>query len=273
MSFLSDEGSVESSRPREGIEIILPSVTYRIATGTRDIEIHGEAYTAAPAQRNEIVVPRNGDSTTPELVLHPKHPLVSRFMLGGVPPRNILVNVYRKQTGGAVEVVWRGRVTSLTWRDGLPVFAMPSRQLLLLDRRLPSFSVGKHCPHLLYGPNCKANRAGFRVATTIASVNGTSITVASMGAHPNTWARYGELLHVATGELMTIAEQTGSVLTIPQPIGGMRTGDAVEVFAGCARTIDVCHGKFDNRRNFGGFPHLNVDNIPVPPGFGVYVSS
>jgi hypothetical protein len=273
MGFLDDEASVEHSQPREGIEITIAGQVHRLATGTRDIVIDGAKFTATPAHRPELIVPDLGSDATPQLTIYPQHPAVVRYMLGAVPPRNIPVNVYRIQTSGDVEVIWRGRITSLTWRDGLAVFTVPSRHLLLVDRRLPSFSVGKHCPHVLYAANCRAPRASFKVTTTIALVSGHSITVASMGAHPDNYAQFGELVHVATGEPMTIAEQVGTTLTVPAPLGGMQTGDAVEVYAGCARSIDVCNDKFNNRVHFGNDPHLNADNIVVPPGFGVYTSA
>lgn len=273
MTFLASESSVEGSEPREGIEIILPAETIRISTGTRDIVINSETYTATPTQRAELVVPRANDDSIVNLMIDRQHSLVSRYMRGHVPPRSILVNVYRRQ-GADYECVWRGRITAVRFDGDLAVFSMPSRLLLLVDRRLPTFSVSKRCPHTLYATGtCKVTRASFKVTTTITLVNGRTISVAGIGGNPDNWAQFGELVHVASGEPMTIAEQVGTQLTIPAPIGGMNTGDSVEIYAGCDRLVATCHTKFSNRVHFGMFPQLNDENIPVPPGFGVAVSA
>jgi uncharacterized phage protein (TIGR02218 family) len=33
-------------------------------------------------------------------------------------------------------------------------------------------------------------------------------------------------------------------------------GDAFEITAGCDKTFETCKAKFDNHRNFRGFPHM-----------------
>jgi hypothetical protein len=49
-------------------------------------------------------------------------------------------------------------------------------------------------------------------------------------------------------------------VTILSAINGLKAGDIVEVYAGCARDLDTCLNKFNNTINFGGFPYIPLNN-------------
>lgn len=271
MTFISDESSVESSRPREGIELILPSgEAFRIATGTRDITIAGEVYTARPAQRGAISVAQPSKDSPVTVTMPAASPFAERYLT--TAPRRVDVNIRRKQAGGDERIVWRGYIAGATLGVGVIHFAVPSRVVSLTDRRLPVITVGRSCPHILYDSNCRVARTSFRQVTTIASFEGRIVTVASMGAHPDGWATYGELLHVASGERMTVFEQAGTKITLQLPIAGIADGDSVEVYAGCDHDIATCATKFSNVANFGGMPNLPRRNVFDLSGYGVYSS-
>ncbi|MBA3457108.1 MAG: phage BR0599 family protein [Deltaproteobacteria bacterium] len=263
---------METSQPREGIEIILPAVTYRLATGTRDLVINGQTFKAMAGNRSGIQIAHLEGRGEVTLSLPAAHPFVAKYMAGGVPPRLVLINIHRKQAGGEVQTMWRGHVASMTFADHVANFSVPSRPIAMLARRLPTFTVGRSCGHILYDSNCRVLRASFQVTTTVVSANGRIVNVASMGVHPDSWAQFGEVLHVLTGERMTIVEQIGTTITVQQPIGEIKTGDAVEVYAGCDHTIGTCRDKFANVPNFGGLPNLPVSNPFFRNGLGRYQS-
>jgi hypothetical protein len=91
------------------------------------------------------------------------------------------------------------------------------------------------------------------------------------------WAKFGEFVHVASGERMTIRLQTDlnpgvstvADLSLQMPIVGLQIGDSVEVYAGCDWLVQTCNGKFGNKNNFGGFPELPTKNPFIPAGYGV----
>lgn len=272
MTYLSDESSTELSAPREGVELILPGgQTYRVATGTRDVTLNGELYTAQPAQRGAIGVAQPSQDGPVKLTMPIASPFVERFLT--TSPRRVDVNIRRAQSGGQERVVWRGHIAGATLDPGIVVFDVPARAGALLERRLPVITLGRSCGHSLYNDNCGVARASFQQNTTIAGFDGREITVASMGAHADDWARFGELVHVPTGERMTVFDHTGTKLTLERPLHGIKIGDAVQVFAGCDLTVGTCVGKFTNVVRYGGAPHLPRANMFLPTnGFGVYTS-
>ncbi len=272
MTWIADESSVESSRPFEAIEIATPAVTYRIATGSRDIVIAGAKYTASPASRKEIGVSFVRNSRELTISLPVSHAFSQRYLQGS-PPKTIVVTVYRQQpVSGETERIWRGLVTSCAVDGHIASFRVPATSGEALERRLPTVTAGRECPHILYDGNCQVARASFRVTTTVAGVSGNNVTVASVGGNPNQWAQFGELVHLPTGERMTINAQVDGVITMQLPISGLAFGDAIELYAGCAHDIITCGTKFSNVVNYGGILYMPRGNVFLPNGFGVYQS-
>lgn len=270
MTFAQDEGSVQSSAPREGIEIIFPAFTERIATGDQDVPINGFTYKAAPGVRGEIVVDVAGIPGSLQLTLPVGQRCVQRYLQNAIPPRQITVNVWRlQQVSGQVQRVWTGYWTSLSIDGNLAKVLVPARLGFELQRRLPTITVDRTCPHVLYDANCTVNRAAFVVTTTVALVEGARITLAATGGVPDQWEQFGELVHVASGERMTISSQVGAVVEMQFPIAELKDGDTVQVYAGCDHGVGTCHTKFLNQQNFGGLPQLPATN-PFVPGSGIY---
>lgn len=273
MTLLAEESSAETSEPREAIEMIVSGIqAYRVATGTRDIVIGAQTYTAYPSNREEVKIGTSGNGSDLVIRLPLAHAVPQRYLAIGVPPRRIAVVVYRKQAGGDYESIWRGDVTSLGVNGQVALLRVPARVSEVLQRRCSTLSVGRLCPHVLYDSNCKVARAGFTVSTTVADVNGRVVKVASIGGHPDQWSQFGELLHTSSGERMTIQDQTGTTITMQLGIYELEVGDAVQVFAGCDHGIATCRVTFANRVNFGGQPQLNTERVDAPEGFGIKVT-
>lgn len=273
MTLLADESGIETSRPREGIELIMSGVrTWRVATGTRDIVINGQTYTAYPSQRDEVSIASSKDETECSVRLPLKHPVPQRWLAGN-PPRLLEVNVYRAQLdSGEFEQIWRGYVTGLSAnsRSGIATLRVPSRLAARLDREVPTFTAGKLCNHDLYDRNCGVSRAAHTVATTVTSISGRTMKVAAISGNPDQWAQFGDVLHVSSNERVTIVSQVGTTLTLKAALVGVSVGDAVEVSAGCAHDVATCHAEFSNRPNFGGFPQMNAYSFYKLMGYTIY---
>jgi uncharacterized phage protein (TIGR02218 family) len=272
-TFLDAEREREST-VREGIEIILPAVTYRIASGTRDVSIDGETFTASPAGRDEVGVASATEENALIVTLPLSHAAIVRYLRGGIPPRQMFVNLWRRHGTDDAETLWRGQVTSIAADTGAHVakLRVVSSAFVQARRRLPTVTVGRGCPHILYAANtCRVSRASFVVAATVASYNGRVVTLSTVGGNPSQWARGGELVHVASGERMTVQDQTGLDVTCQAQIQELALGDAVELYAGCDHSVAACRDKFSNMANYGGFPQLETEK-PFQPGAGFGVS-
>lgn len=281
-TFLEDESSRQSSRPTEFYDIVLSTgITYRIAAGPRDLQVGNKLYKASPIARTNIDDSQAQQRKDVTISLPPDHPVVTRWMAMGVPPRQVLVTCWRKQErSGVIEQQWSGLVTSIECTSSLAKFTVPARTTDSMKRMLPTISSGPNCVHMLYDSMCRVDRAAFKVATTAILVDGRDVQVdlGDLSRIGNQWTEGGELLHVPTGERMTVARQqdldpthTLATLSLQDPIPELRTGNAIEIYAGCAHDVVTCNQKFGNQKNFLGDAYKPTRNPTVPNGFGVIV--
>ncbi|RPH65006.1 MAG: hypothetical protein EHM89_00255 [Acidobacteria bacterium] len=291
-TFAEDEASAEDSEPREFCDITYGDVEHRIAFGIRDLQVDSVLYTATPAARGEVGVNASGDTRELVLTLPIDHALPTRYTQQGIPPKKITVTLWRKQVvSGEIERLWVGDITSMACDDKgtEATFRVPSRAGEMLLRVIPNVTVGRNCPHILYDTMCRIERAGsnpdaipYMLTTTVLHVSGRDIrvelsNVPAADANRAEWAVNGEVVHVATGERMTIRTQTDlnpgvsmvCDLSMQMQIVGLVVGDDVEIYAGCMYDVETCRDKFDNRLNFGGFPHIRTSTPFLAQGYGL----
>ena len=273
MSFQSDESSVELGEVREGFKISHGNTTYRLTSAVKDTVINGETYTSVSVGRGELGVSANSDSKDAILKLPIKHAFCQRYLVPSGPPRVITAEMFRLQmNSGEAVSVWRGRVVSMSVEEHTASFLIPADSTRMMKRRLPVLSVGITCGYSLYDPSCGVDKNSHKVDTTVVSRSGQQVIVASMGGQPNYWAKFGEIIHVPSGESMTIFDHIGTVLTLQYPIFEMQDGDAVTVYAGCAHEIGICRTTFANQLNYGGIPKLPSANPHIGGGYGIFTS-
>lgn len=270
MTFDTDETGIESSIPRDLYEFILPTVNHRLTSASRDVVHNGQTFRAGTIQRADTRPATAESAGELEISMIVTHALPQRYLRAGIPPKRINVNVYRKQTTSAgYELAWVGIVVGMSCERHLAKLLVAQSMSAAIPRRIPTITVGRECAHVLYDSGCRVARASFRVATTVSAINGPDLTVASIDGKPNGWGAWGELVHVASGEKMTIQSQEGTFVRMQMPIPDMQAGDAVEIYAGCDRSVATCFEKFANQVNFGGFPQLPKRNPFVSNGLGV----
>jgi hypothetical protein len=282
--ILDIESSEQDSEPRELLDIAHGTVLHRITFGTRDVNEGLNVYTAVAGARGEIGVIGSGNAQRElTLTLPINHAFVRRYLQQGVPPGKITVTLRRKYVpSGEIELLWRGEITSMSADDdGTEAsFRVPARTGEALLRVIPAVTCGRGCPHILYDRNCGIDRNGYNPAgfsykcsTSVIYVSGRDVRVDLSNVPVNSphraeWAVNGEIAHVASGERMTIRDQTDitpgissvTTLSMQLPIVGMKVGDTVEVYAGCQWDPNTCNEKFDNIDHHGGYPYSPKGN-------------
>ena len=280
--FLDAEASIESSQPREFFDIVQSAaVTYRIASGVRDITYNGNVYTAQPAARTEITTSSINNEAQLTLALPLSHPFVQRYLNQGSPPRQVLFTLYRQQPGGLFEQYSNGVVTSLSIEKHVAKLLVQSRLVRHMRRTLPVVAASRFCQNVLFDGACRVDRNLYSLGVfgtaipvvTVTSFDGRRVVVSWMNGNADQWAQFGDLIHVPTGERMPILDQTGLALTLQAPIPDIAIGDRVQVSAGCAHDIATCRVKFGNQINFVGTPQLPTKNPFIPTGRGVVEQS
>jgi hypothetical protein len=88
------------------------------------------------------------------------------------------------------------------------------------------------------------------------------VTADAFGTHPDGWFAGGEFNVTIGGEVLRrlILDHVGTTVLLMGAPYGLAVSDTFDAFAGCDRSAPVCHGKFDNILNYGGFPWKPLKN-------------
>lgn len=263
--FLAAEAGVDTSEPIEGIEFAAGTYTYRHTSSDQSVVINGKTFEPATIERSDAALSAVGAAAVMTIQLPVSHPLAQRYLVNGVPPRQILATIWRRQ-GAVVEQLWCGYVVSMAVNRHVASFLVPSRSGDAMARYLPVLTAGRGCPHMLYDANCRVDRTAYAVAATVTLVEGRDVTLSTVDGQSDHWAMWGELLHVESGERMMVVEQISTLVTLRFPIYELAVGASVVLYAGCAHDIATCNNKFGNHINFGGEPQLPLDNVFIKAG-------
>ena len=160
-------------------------------------------------------------------------------------------------------VFWMGRVIQAVWQEDTCVLtADPSYSALQRMGLRRCWQVS--CPHALYGTNCGVSKVAFRVTGgLITTTGGVNLTVAEAASKPDGYfsGGYVEYLNVlGILDRRMITTHVGAVVTIDRPFAPLPVGTVLNLYPGCAHTMDDCSNKFGNLVRYGGtpyIPHLN----------------
>jgi uncharacterized protein len=275
------KSTLEDSQPRWLYEIRQSLlVVYRITGGDRDITWNGYTWKAEQVASSEVGTSTNTNDFEVSLTLPIRHALCQRYLAQGSPPRQIVVTIYEYQPElDDAEQMWIGYITSMSadFASHVASFRIPSRLTRSLQRKVSSITSGPECPHVLYGPDCRADDSTRKVTTTITSVDGRRVSVADLGPYIGDAGVFelGDLLHVASGETMTIFTQFGDgrEMDLQGPLPELAIGEVVTLRLGCDHTRNTCRDIFDNMDNYGGLPELPTSDLFIPGNkIGVYGS-
>lgn len=161
-------------------------------------------------------------------------------------------------------VIWSGRVISANREVRETQFTCEP-----ISTSLRRSGLRRHyqflCPHVLYGPQCKANKAAATTSTVVTVISGNVINVQvgtlaeAVGKYTNgtvEWTDASGVFHVRT-----ILKGTGTTtLTLSGPPTGLEILSAVDVILGCNRQMSDCTALHNNIQNFGGQPWIPTKN-------------
>lgn len=120
------------------------------------------------------------------------------------------------------------------------------------------------CPHVLFGPQCRASRNDATVTRTVTAISGNSVTFNT--ALPLAAAKYkgGLLEWTADGHssIRTIVSVTGTKtgIGIRGNLRGLNVGSSIKITFGCNRLQSDCADLHHNILNFGGQPSIPLEN-------------
>jgi hypothetical protein len=166
-------------------------------------------------------------------------------------------------------VIWAGRVVAAERQGGeAQLSAEPVSTSLRRPGLRRHYQYG--CPHQLYGPQCRADKASKTVTATVSAVNGASVTLVAGWNGAFAAAKFlGGLFEWVNDDgqtdRRTILRIAGNVLSLSGVVQGLDPGDDVDAIVGCnhkayAAEDGDCQPLHDNILNFGGMRWIPVKN-------------
>lgn len=248
---------------------------YAYTDSTEPVTISGVTYTPRPVNRDTINADGTLDKSSIKIRIDVGTEVAELFRV--YPPAYVVSLIIRQGHIGDPDseflVIWAGRIVACERQDSE---AQLSGEPVSTSLRRPGLR--RHyqygCPHVLYGPQCNADKASKTLSATVASVDGASVTMNSGWNGAFAAAKFlGGLFEWTTddGQLdrRTIIRITGDVLSLSGIARDVAASDTVSVVVGCnhkpfAEMDGDCLPLHNNIANFGGMPWIPTKN---PIGF------
>jgi uncharacterized phage protein (TIGR02218 family) len=233
---------------------------FRYTKAAEDITADGQDWNATPIRRDNLTLSSEDREQARSFQVPGDNAFASNFILSA-PSEVPVIEVFEVHFGDVSDVKrrWAGEVTDLNWVDHAAWVSITARPIEGgLDARFPRIDDGVLCPYMLYDAFCKVAEAAFTFAGTASSVSGATMVVSGLDASKGVgWAKGGKIRVVSTQEVRAVIKHVATdTLTLSSPFKESPNGLAVQVLAGCDRTLATCDSKFNNVPNFGGAPFI-----------------
>jgi len=263
MTYDARERSREDGRPVELYTFARGTTVWRFTSADRDQVVGGDTYLAHVIQRNSIEQGSEMNRSALKLTVPRDFPIAELYRIA--PPGDVVAVTLRRFHAGDGELatLWVGRVVNIAWSADASQATITNEPIYTSLRRNGLRRIyGRMCPHVLYGPACRASPAAFGVAGTVTTLGPASATAAEWGALPIGHFDGGYLEWPEGGgiERRFIVAHTGGTLTLDRRAPGLAAGAVATAFPGCEHTLAVCHDKFANSNNYGGQPFIPQKN-------------
>lgn len=244
------------------------SHVHRITDAEEPVVYNGQTYYPLMVKRAGTVNSGTLDRTALEISVPAGTPIPELFRI--YPPGQVvgltILQGDLANTASEFSPIWVGRVLSCSW-EGIeaklncePVSTSFRRSGL---RRNYQYM----CPHMLYGPQCRASKSAASSSATIYSVDGREVVLTALISDP---VRYeGGMIEwtLADGRLesrtivsATTPDPLRTGLRLTGPVTGLVSGATVTLVLGCRHTLQSCATLHNNSVNFGGMPWIPLKN-------------
>lgn len=265
------ETSRQDGAPIELYEFSRRGCEYWRYTTTKNDVLHNSHTWASESISRSRLAQANDQSRNALALIVPRNNAVADLFRISPPTDIITLTLYGLHRGDLTDPVhlWSGRVLNAKWKETStaelqcePVsFSMRRPGLRRLYQR--------NCPHVLYGNQCKVNKLNFQHMTTVTSISGSVLGVASEDSttYPGGFVEwpFGDSFPTEGQEPCTVDRRfvTGHAansFTLDRPFQGIQVGDEVALYPGCAHNMNVCSSIFANLDNYGGMPFMPIKN-------------
>ena len=241
-------------------------------TSDNEDELHGgELYKATVLGRDRFDVATTNTSSTLSVRFSLQHEFARSIASSLTPPKYELTLFQKDLETSVVLVLWKGLLLNGAFEGNEVALRFASIRYTLRQVK-PLRRYQRTCPHVLYGPDCKATESdklvnGFATATYN---GGVYIDVPEAAPFGDYYFQDGIIIGLT--ERRWISYHKGITIGINRPFKFSVIDQSVALLPGCDRTYATCEGPvFQNFVNHGGFYHMSLDSMNRADGFGVEV--
>ena len=256
MTYNDTEASVNSGKPIELYDFNWDVEHWRFTSGPDEIQYLGNTYDPELISRGDVEITDNNFKNEMEISISRDNIFAQQFILS--PLEGIVsVTIYRGH-GTDFVIYWQGIISNFTFNSGeISITAKPRTSSMMRTGLRRKYQ--KLCNHALYGVGCQVNQESYKVASTIATIDRTTITSAIFATKADGWFTAGKIVVGKAERLITSHE--GATITINRPITTAVAGNSFTAYAGCDHTRTACKDKFTNNfLNYGGQPWIPTKN-------------
>ena len=281
MSYASQETSTQDGQPLELYHFSQVSGTekFTFTSGQINVEHDGDIYTPAPIARSSPKIGVNTSSGNITLTFPRDHEYVQRY-IQGQPPLPETCTIYRGHStdGATPEMItfFSGDVNGVVF-EGNEAKVTLATVSARMQREVPKRSFSWSCNHVLYDGLCQIGKESYRSDVRVVSISTDGLTV--FIEHDPAWGGTsaadrvaGDATYFAGGlvkfsspigtysrTIMAYDSGTGSI-TLSLPLETLTVSGIMSLYAGCNHAAQTCRDKFNNIRNYGGFPFVPTSN-------------
>lgn len=237
----------------------------------------GVTYQPIPVDRTKLTSSGSLDKANVTISTPQDVALAQLYLI--YPPSSVTTLImFQGHVGDEYQVVWSGRVMSCARKGSKAEFTCePVSTSLRRNGLRRRYQYG--CPHVLYGPECRASKSAATTTAAVTSTSGSRVTLPSGWSTRPTDKYVGgicEWTNDAGGtEIRTIlqVENGGLTFLLSGSLRGLVAGRQVAMSLGCnhksgtnAQPDGDCGPLHANVLNFGGMERIPFKN---PIAFGV----
>lgn len=163
-------------------------------------------------------------------------------------------------------ILFKGRIAQIDSIGRTSAQVTVASDLVLLDIDMPRNVYQANCQHVLYSPHCGV-ASGTYSATGAVAAGSTKTQVEWSGA--NIAYQQGTIAFTSganTGATATIKAAGSGWLQLAYPLPNVPgVGDIFSAAYGCDHTMATCQSRFNNLKQFRGFPYVPPPQIMTGP--------
>lgn len=255
MAYQDNETSLSDAAPLELYKFIGTYNTYRYTSGQVPVVSGGEAYQPIFITRNALKI-QTGDSSESalEVSLPFDNPLVTAYAYQNAPP-DLTLELRRAHETDPNDTVllWTGKVTGFSVEGRTAKMKVPAIFSYIIQGNAPTPRFQAPCNHVLYDQRCGVDPALHQHVTTVASIAGNVIQLATLPFLQDE-AAAGQMFNAA-GEQRMVISNIGTSVTVTYEFANLQVGDTITIRKGCDHAFEGdCKNRFSNGARFGGFP-------------------